>query len=526
MNTMAGFEAAKQFFLEGLHLLEANNFQAAEKQFARSLEIIPDRVSTLNNLSAVKIRLKKFTEAVDLSLKAVALEDKSPEAWSNLGIALSATKQHEDALQAYHRAINCNPAYARAWLNKAMTLLELKKHDEALQACDQALRLDSSQHEMLYSKSRILNELGRLDEARKIYAESLEMRVASSPVFIAERRATQKADVLVINQNPDLDASLKSFDNLQLYCLNYPSQLARLFHEDFHFSLLFERDAIRPSARKQIPQPDFVINNCANGELVLSEGHLSELIELFDSFGVPVVNHPAKAVQTTRDASAKLLNDIPGVLVPKTMRFSSVGKTCQQLVQEIEDQYDYPLIARTLASQDGQGMIKVDCRDALVEVLASGCPEKFFVTQFVDSRGEKEIYRKLRAAVVNDEIIIVRADYKDFWKVDGRKTDERVAFLLKHADLLDEEKRICADPEKELGRSAIRALRVIRDRIPLDVFGVDFEVDPGGKLIFYEANATMNLLTTAREEVPYPKQADDRLKLAFKHYFMSLAARR
>ena len=88
---MPDFETAKRLFFEGLHFLEANDLEAAEARFARSLEIIPERVSTLNNLSAVKIKLSKFAEAEDLARKAVALEEKSPEAWSNLGLALTAT---------------------------------------------------------------------------------------------------------------------------------------------------------------------------------------------------------------------------------------------------------------------------------------------------------------------------------------------------------------------------------------------------------------------------------------------------
>ena len=359
-----------------------------------------------------------------------------------------------------------------------------------------------------------------------IYRKSLDMRVASSPVFIAERRATQKADALIINQDPDLDASLKSFETLHLFCLNFPGQLAEYFHDDFHFTYVFAGDATRRSARQQIPQPDFVINNNANGELVLSGGNLLGLIELVDSCGVPVVNHPTKAVQTTREASAKLLADISGVLVPKTMRFSSAGKTREEMAHEIEDQYDYPLITRTLASHQGKGMTKVDSRDALVEVLSSGFPDEFFVTEFVDSRGGNEFFRKIRAAIVKDEIVIVRVDYDTYWNVHGRKSEKRVPFYLKNAYLLDEEKRICKDPEAGLGRSAIQSLRTVRDRIPLDVFGIDFDVDADGLLVFYEANATMNLLSTARKEVPNPKEADDCLKLAFQRYFTSLAARR
>jgi Flp pilus assembly protein TadD len=523
---MDGLETAKQFFVEGLQLLEANNFQAAEIQFARSLELIPDRVSTLNNLSATKIRLKKFAEAEDFALRAIALEEKSPEAWANLGSARTATKRHEEALRAYDRALNYDSSYAKAWLNKAMTLLELKSYDEALLACDQALKLNLNQYEIAYTKSLTLNELKRPEEAQKMYLKSLEMRMAASPLYSTERHSTQKADVLVINPDPYIDDSLISFEDLQLYAGNYPIQLAEHFREDFHFSFVFKDHAASSSARNQIPQPDFVINNNANGELILSEGSLSGLTELVDGFGVPAVNHPAKVVQTARDVAAKLLSNTSGVVVPRTTRFSSVGKTYEELAREIEDQYEYPLITRSVTFQQGVGMTKVDSRDMLVEVLASGCPEEFFVTEFVDSRGGNKFFRKIRAAIVNDEIVIVRVDYDTNWNVHGRKSAKRVPFYLENAYLLDLEKQICADPEKELGRPAIQSLHTIRDQLPLDVFGMDFDVDADGSVVFYEANATMNLFSTAQKEVPNPKEADDHLKLAFQRYLTCLVARR
>jgi tetratricopeptide (TPR) repeat protein len=523
---MDDFETAKQFFIEGLKLLEANNLQAAEIKFARSLELVPDRVSTLNNLSAIKIKLEKFAEAEEFALKAIAFDDKSAEAWSNLGIALAAMQRQEEALQAYDRALNCNSSYARAWLNKARILLELKRYDEASLACDQAVKLDSTQHEIFYTKSLILKELKRPDDAQKIYRKSLEMRVASSPVFIAERRATQKADILIINENPEIDDSLKSFETLLYCCSNFPGQLAGRFSDDFHFTYVFSGDANNRLARKQIPQPDFVINNNANGEDVLAGGNLLGLIESVDSFGVPVVNHPSKVVQTTRDVSAKLLDNLPGVVVPKTMRFSSYGKKSEELVREIEDQFDYPLITRTLTAQRGIGMTKVDSRDALFEVLSSGFPKEFFVTEFVDSRGENKFFRKIRAAIVKDEIVFVRVDYDIHWNIHGRKSAKRVPFYLENLYLLDEERRICLNPEAGLGRSAIQSLRAIRDRIPLDVFGIDFDVAADGRVVFYEANATMNLFSTAQKQVPNPKEAEDSLKLAFQRYFTTLATRR
>ena len=525
-QSMDKFEAAKQSFLEGLRLLQTNELGAAEVQFSRSLELIPDRVSTLNNLSAIKLKLRQFAEAEQFALKATAVDDKSQEAWSNLCIALMAMARLDEALQVSEQALHANPASPRVWLAKAMALLKLARYEEALQACEHALKLDSSQHELFYTKSLILKELKRQDEAQKLYQTALDMRLACSPVFIGERCVTQRADALIVNREPILDGSFRPFEELNRFLGNFPSQLVHHLHEDFHFTYLFCVDPTKVE-RKQIPQPDFVINNHVNGEVLLSEGNRAAFMELVDSFRVPVVNHPAKAVATTRDLSAKLLEGIPGVRVPKTLRFSRVGKTCEALLREIEEQYDYPLIARPLASQEGRAMTRVDSREMLLAVLAAvDCPEKFFVTEFVDSRGGKKFFRKIRATVVKDEIIIVRADYDTFWKIYGRKSDERVAFYLNNAHLLEEEKRICEHPEEELGRSAIQSLVAIRKRVPLDVFGIDFDVDADGTLVFYEANATMNLFSTARAEVPYPKDAAARMRLGFQRYFTSLVERR
>jgi isocitrate dehydrogenase kinase/phosphatase len=60
----------------------------------------------------------------------------------------------------------------------------------------------------------------------------------------------------------------------------------------------------------------------------------------------------------------------------------------------------------------------------------------------------------------------------------------------------------------------------------LDVFGVDFDVDADGRVVFYEANATMNLFSTAQKAVPNPKEAEDNLTLAFQRYLTSLVAHR
>jgi len=526
---MNDFETAKQHFLGGLQFLAKNDVRGAESEFTRSLELLPDRVSTLNNLAAVKIKQKQFAEAEKFARRAIALENNSTEAWANLAVAMAETDRLEEALQACDRALQHDSFYARAWLIKAGVLLELKLYDKALIACDHALKLEPGTYDILYIKSQALRWLGHQEEAVKVYMQSFEARATASPILISERRATQKADVLIITPRPIFDNTLQPFDTLLTRCPNFPGQLANYMSDEIHFTYVFMGDAARESAREKIPKPDLLINNYANGELILLEGNMDAMSKLVDSFDVPVVNHPKKAVLSARDTEAILLKGIPGIVVPKTMRFTLVGKSHEEVIKEIGSEFEYPFITRSLTRQMGKGMDLVDSPEKLAEILkiksAKGTEDNFFVTKFYDSRGPTNYYRKIRASIVDKEIVITRVDFSTHWNVHGRKREDRAQFYLDNSHLLEEEKRVCQDPEAELGRPVMQALLAICDRVPLEVLGIDFDIDREGRVIFYEANATMNLFSTAWHTVPNPKIAADRLKDAFVRYFKSVAKR-
>jgi Flp pilus assembly protein TadD len=370
---------------------------------------------------------------------------------------------------------------------------------------------------------RLLADLYRcaLAEHDKQVALDFKRRGAAlCPVYSSSQKPGQKVEILVFNQM-QFD-EIKS-DRLLHFNGNYPSQIAHALADEFHFSSVFAEFMENRAAVENLPAPDLIINNLANGEQLLADGTLSAVTAFADSFTVPVVNHPGKVVHTTRDRSAELIADLPGVVVPRTSRFLKDEKSVEDLINEIEAQFDYPLITRTIFSQEGKGMTRVESRDSLARILQTGVPEAFFVTEFVDSRGATGYYRKIRAAIVADEIIIFRADYDTDWNVHGRTSDARVAFYLGNPQLLAEEDRICTDPDAELGQPVMQSLRRIRERIPLEIFGVDFDVAPDGRLVFYEANATMNLLSAAPAQVAPPKHAEARLLSAFRRFLRGLA---
>ncbi len=364
-----------------------------------------------------------------------------------------------------------------------------------------------------------------IEDGDKEGARAIKSRLAAKqPIYISSAKSSQRAQILVLNAVNFAD--IKSFQHLH-FNTNYPSQIARILANDFNFSSVFAEFPVGRTASKDLPKPDLIINNLTNGELLLSDGNLEEISEFADSFGVPVVNHPQNAILTTREKSAELISNLPAVLVPKICRFSRTDMAIDNLVDAIESEFEYPFIWRDPFLHQGRGLLKIDNRGALKDALHLPGHADFLITEFIDSRGATGYYRKLRAAFVGNEVVIVRVDHSPSWLVHGmRKDDERIAFYLNNPIFLEIDNKICLNPDKELGPYVMQALLQIRDCIPLEIFGIDFDVAPDGRLVFYEANATMNLLSTARPEVDYPKHAQKRLISAFQDFLSQLTRTR
>ena len=138
MNT---FEVAKEYFLEGCKFLEAEEFSQAEYQFKKSLELMPDRSSTLTNLSATQLKLKKYFEAKDAAEKAISIDAGNSEAYLNLGLIEKEFRRFINSANFFDKALALRSDYAEAWSNKGNVLNELKRYDEAITHFDKALAI-------------------------------------------------------------------------------------------------------------------------------------------------------------------------------------------------------------------------------------------------------------------------------------------------------------------------------------------------------------------------------------------------
>ncbi len=129
---------AKKYFLLGLEYIFKEDWANAERELKLSLSFIPNRISTLTNLSATLIKLRKFVEAGDLIRRALALDSRNPELILNQGICFSEEQRYSEALASFERSIEIKIDYAEAWGNRGLALSNLGRHEEALTSYEQS----------------------------------------------------------------------------------------------------------------------------------------------------------------------------------------------------------------------------------------------------------------------------------------------------------------------------------------------------------------------------------------------------
>jgi len=182
---MNNFELAKEYFLDGCGFLEAEDFSQAEHKFIKSLELIPDRVSTLTNLSAAQLKLKKYSEARVAAQKAISVESDNSEAYLNLGLIELDLKNFESAIKFFDKALSLKPDYAEAYSNKGATLNELKRYDEAIAHYDKALTLkpdiDWVSGDLLHTKMKICSWSGLSESLEDIFKKVMASEKVVAP---------------------------------------------------------------------------------------------------------------------------------------------------------------------------------------------------------------------------------------------------------------------------------------------------------------------------------------------------------
>ena len=166
------FEHAREFFAAGLQMLSQGRLAQAEESFLASLALVPDRISTLVNLAAVRVRLGNAQGALEVAEQVLRRERTNADAWFQGGEALALLGRREEALQAFANAAQLDNA-AMPWFRHGQVLQDLERDDEALQSYERAIAADPAFAPAWTNKGNILRERSQLAEAAEAFRQAV-----------------------------------------------------------------------------------------------------------------------------------------------------------------------------------------------------------------------------------------------------------------------------------------------------------------------------------------------------------------
>jgi hypothetical protein len=394
------------------------------------------------------------------------------------GLAL-ATGYRSAALTAYRQAVACHPQNPKALVNLANLLLEDSELAEAKNLYEAALAADPAH---AYAHQGLANALARLgDESGARIHRDLGFKDHSVVVKPYRGIKTPLRVLLIVSVRGG----------------NIPTGIILDDH-------IFEVTALYAEYHdRQTPLPahDIVFN--AIGDADLCGDVLETVVQIVRLSGKPAINPPALIRDTGRLANANRLSTLADVVVPRMALLSRAALAQADGNATIAERgLNYPLLLRIPGFHTGQNFLRVETSNGLPAVIEQLPGAEILAIEYLDARGSDRLARKYRVLFIGGKLYPLHLAISESWKVHYFTSD-----MAKNADHRREEERFLTDMPGVLGARAMKGLQELRDTLGLDYGGADFALAADGRLLLFEANATMAIVPPPRDAMWHYRRA-------------------
>ena len=446
--------------------------QALEKVDAR-LSANPDDVDTLFERARLLTDLGRLEDARNAYMAVIERAPGHFGALNNLGGNLHATGFRTAARTAYAEAVTRHPDNPLGHFNLGNLLREEGDSAAARLEYEAALRLDPDHAEAHRGMALILQESGATEEA----AAHLRAGFRHGAVTALPYRGQQPPIPVVL-----LVSAAQG---------NAPFQ-ALLDDRTFQVTVVVA-DFCDPT--QALPPHRLLVN--AIGDADLCGAALESAIALAARTSAPVINPPAAVRATGRADNATRLADIPGVVTPTTVNIAKErlkGPNGGASIQALG--FSFPFLLRSPGFHIGRYFNFIANERDLATAVSELPGESLALIRYLDASGPDGKMRKYRVMMIDGQLYPAHLAVAHQWKIHYFNAD-----MADNAQHRAEDAAFLQDMPGVLGTRAIRALQEIRDRLELDYAGIDFGLDREGRILFFEANASMTI---------HPPPADER----------------
>ncbi len=240
----------------------------------------------------------------------------------------------------------------------------------------------------------------------------------------------------------------------------------------------------RPDQFAELPPHALVLN--AIGDPDLATGSDPMVGAFLATSGRPVLNRPERVRATFRHRLPQTLAGLAEVIVPSTARAPAQTLAEQGLVgAAAEAGLSAPLLFRPTASHGGLGLVLARDEGELAALIPPPGADAY-LTRFHDYRSPDGYFRKYRMIFVDRRPWPYHLAISPHWMVHHVSSE-----MAGDPARMGEEMAFLSDPGGAIGARALAAIEAIGARLDLDYGGVDFTVTAEGRVLVFEANATM-----------------------------------
>ncbi len=422
---------------------------------------------------------------------ALALDPDHVLALLNRGLACKALRRWADAAAAFESVLAAFPDFAVVHVHLAGMYAELGRIAEAEKQLHEAIALEPSNAAAHANLGAIYMRIDRHDLAEA----PLRAALALDPAIVA---AHQNLAALLAATRPAEARSHRDAAYRAQQIFVQPASVSgaptvlvltaandgnvpylHLLPSDRYARVLWYVEYAPPGQETQLPAYDIVFN--AVGDLDASLPAQQAALRFAADCAKPLLNRPDRIARTYRSSMPGLIGHIASLVVPAVARLEPDGRSLRDAVTA--SGIPFPLIVRRAGTHGGATVRLMVTPDALANAPFD---DVIYAIQFVDNRSADGRYRKYRAIFVDRVPYPYHLAISDDWLVhywtahmgrDPAKRAEEAAFL--------------ENPTQAIGARGMAALSAIGAALDLDYAGIDFGVLPDGRLLFYEANATM-----------------------------------
>jgi glutathione synthase/RimK-type ligase-like ATP-grasp enzyme len=396
----------------------------------------------------------------------VRREPRQFGALMQLGTLLAESGNVAAARTVYAQAVREHPNVAGPHVCLGTLLVDAGEHAEALRLFAAALRLDPANREAQRGTAVVHERDGEFEAAATIWR-----RAFPNGSVETSRYRGEGAPVRLLYLTSALGG-------------NVPMQ--HVFDDRlFEVTTLIAESA---PIHIVLPPHDALFNAIGDADRCLRA--LGTAARVVGSSQAPVFNDPSRVREATRLHNAQRLGALEDVATARAVELARdvlAGPNGVPLLNA--HGLRFPLLLRSLGYQTGEHFVRIDAAREVLAVAAALPGASLLALEFIDSRGTDDVFRKYRVMTIGGRLYPVHLAMSAEWKVHYFRSE-----MAERADFRAEEAAFLADMESALGARALAALERIAVVLGLDYGGIDFTPLPDGRILVFEANATMVLV--------------------------------